>query len=212
MAEIRVHGGSWVGGVERFREQSRRRRWNRAVPATSALAVLALEGVVRDGVKITGLELGAGALFVVGFYVAWPWWDRRPRRLRLPVGVLATANATCWSHDLCAFDRSQRLAAEEDVALYGDIEVAPQYVAWKPLPKSRQYGAHDIVLSWNDVAEMNCLSLRRWELHRLDACSFRLSDGREWLFSIDEPDRIEAAATAVGARVISNHPPRRRRT
>lgn len=158
-------------------------------------------GVLHGGI-VAGVLVVLTPAIVVGLIWVLLRRERRHRVRRLPEGVLATATATARSHHLRSFDPTLQLQGGPNAHFIGDVEVCATTIAWRPGKRFRRRGAHDIVVPWANVEEMNCLRLGG--LFRCDACSLLLRDGRELLVYITSPVSVETAASSLGVRVTGD--------
>jgi hypothetical protein len=148
---------------------------------------------------VTTHDLGVleGALFGVGLQMVIQLvrgirYQRRARH-RGP-DVLAAASAYVRTVELTCFDATQQPRRS---AAGGAIDVRRDGFAWEPLWPS-VVGPHSLSVPWSDVRELNCLPAFFGLIH---SCCFVMHDGRELLFQISFPAKVELAVALLGVPV-----------
>ena len=133
---------------------------------------------------------------VVGHTGFWLWRAARYQRRARHRGpdVLAAASAYVRAVELTCFDATQHL---KHAAASGAIDVRRDGFAWEPLYPT-VVGPHAFFVPWSDVRELNCLPAFFGLLH---SCCFAMHDGRELLFQISFPARVELAVAMLGVPV-----------
>src|SRR6185437_17093439 len=84
---------------------------------------------------------------------------------------------------------------------HGILQVRETELRWRATMAYPWMSTFEIVVPWDDVAQVDCLRLR--SLHRLDVLCFALRDGRELTLYSSRPVEVERAIEHLGVHISS---------